>query len=48
MMVCNPDIQTKSQAVLDKVLGGERLPDFTDCGREELVYIDALLMELYR
>jgi hypothetical protein len=47
-MVCNPTIQKKAQEVMDKVLYGERLPGFSDRENPELIYIEALLMEIYR
>jgi hypothetical protein len=48
MMICNPTVQTKAQQVVDKVFGSERLPDISDRENPELVYIEALLMEVYR
>lgn len=48
MMVCNPSVQAKAHDVVDRVFGGERLPELTDREREDLIYIEALLMEVYR
>ena len=48
MMVCNPEIQAKAQSFLDRALGSERLPESADRERADLVYIEALLMEVYR
>jgi hypothetical protein len=48
MMVCNPTIQTKAQQIVDKVFNWGRLPIISDRENPELVYIEALLMEIYR
>jgi hypothetical protein len=48
LMVCNPTVQSKAQKIIDKVLGGERLPDISDRENPEMVYIEAVLLELYR
>jgi len=45
-MVLNPEVMKKGQEELDRVVGRERLPDFSD--RENLPYIDALVKELLR
>ncbi|KZS94744.1 cytochrome P450 [Sistotremastrum niveocremeum HHB9708] len=45
-MMVYPDIQRRAQQVLDKYLGRERLPQFSD--RESLPYIEALIMEVLR
>ncbi|PPQ80126.1 LOW QUALITY PROTEIN: hypothetical protein CVT25_001425 [Psilocybe cyanescens] len=45
-MALYPEVQKKAQAELDSVLGGNRLPDFSD--RESLPYINALLKESVR
>ena len=45
-MVLYPDVQKKAQAEIDRVVGKDRLPDFTD--RNDLPYVDALLRELLR
>jgi cytochrome P450 len=44
-MVCYPEVQTKAQAELDKVLIG-RLPEHSDLN--SLPYLSALVKELYR
>jgi hypothetical protein len=48
MIICNPSIQSKAQRIVDEAFGGERLPEISDRGRADLVYIEALLTELYR
>ena len=45
-MVLNPEVVRKAQEELDRVVGKDRLPDFSD--REDLVYIDAVVKELLR
>ncbi|KAI0031950.1 cytochrome P450 [Vararia minispora EC-137] len=45
-MILQPDIQTKAQEELDRVVGRERLPDFDD--RPKLPYVEAILMEALR
>ena len=45
-MVLNPDAMKKAQGELDRVVGKERLPDFSD--KDKLPYIDALVKELLR
>ena len=45
-MVLHPDIQTKAQADIDRVVGRDRLPDFND--RSALPYVDAILRETLR
>ena len=45
-MLCFPDAQVKAQEELDRVVGRERLPDFSD--ESELPYLGALLKEVYR
>lgn len=45
-MVCNPEVMKKAQEELDRVVGKERLPDFSD--KDNLPYIDALVKELLR
>ncbi|PPQ80129.1 hypothetical protein CVT25_001428 [Psilocybe cyanescens] len=45
-MALYPEVQKKAQAELDAVIGGNRLPDFSD--RESLPYINALLKESVR
>ena len=45
-MALYPEVQKKAQQELDAVVGGERLPDFSD--RQSLPYINALVKELLR
>ena len=45
-MTVHPEIQKKAQDELDRVVGSERLPDFSD--RPSLPYIEALYRELLR
>lgn len=45
-MVRNTDVYKKAQEEIDRVVGRERLPDFSD--RESLPYLDALLEEVFR
>ena len=45
-MVLNPEIQERAQALLDKVIGPDRLPSFED--RPLLRYIDYIVQETYR
>ena len=45
-MVLYPDVQKKAQAELDKVVGPNRLPDFTDL--ESMPYIQAVMLETLR
>ncbi|KAI8992762.1 cytochrome P450 [Trametes punicea] len=45
-MTRNPRVFQKAQEEMDKVVGNERLPDFSD--RESLPYLDAVLEEVYR
>ncbi|KAJ7747776.1 cytochrome P450 [Mycena metata] len=45
-MVLHPDSQLRAQNELDSVLGGARLPEFTD--RQNLPYIDCILQETLR
>jgi cytochrome P450 len=45
-MVLHPDIQEKAQALLDAVVGDDRLPSFDD--RPHLRYIDYIVQETYR
>ncbi|KAJ5458310.1 hypothetical protein N7475_009698 [Penicillium sp. IBT 31633x] len=42
----NPSFMTRAQALLDTVVGRDRLPRFSD--RAELAYIDAVMHELFR
>ncbi|KAH9926307.1 cytochrome P450 98A3 [Epithele typhae] len=45
-MAMFPDVQRKAQAELDRVVGRDRLPDFSDA--DDLPYLRALLTELAR
>jgi cytochrome P450 len=45
-MAMFPDPQRRAREELDSVVGGNRLPDFSD--RESLPYLDALLLETLR
>ena len=45
-MALNPHVVRKAQTELDKVVGDERLPDFSD--RENLPYISAIVKEVLR
>ena len=45
-MLLNPDVQRKAQEELDRVVGSDRLPHFTD--RDNLPYLEAVVKELMR
>ena len=45
-MVSHPEIQIKAQAEIDHVLGGSRLPSFSDYA--SLPYVDAIVKEALR
>lgn len=45
-MVLHPDVQSKAQAELDAVVGGERLPNHSD--KPNLPYLMAVLTEVLR
>ena len=45
-MVMYPDIQRKAQAEVDRVVGRDRLPDFSD--QPSLPYIEAIVRETLR
>lgn len=45
-MLLHPEIQTKAQVLLDKVVGRGRLPNFND--RPQLAYIDYIVQETLR
>lgn len=45
-MLLYPDVQKKAQEELDRVLGKDRLPDFSD--EASLPYITAVLQEVLR
>ena len=46
MMALYPHVMRKAQEELDRVVGNERLPEFSDW--ENLPYISAILKELFR
>ena len=46
IMLSYPSVQGKAQEEIDRVIGGNRLPDLGD--REALPYITALLKEVLR
>lgn len=45
-MVLHPEVQRKAQDLLDRVVGGGRLPTFED--RPSLRYLDYIVQETYR
>lgn len=45
-MVLHPEVQIKAQALIDEVVGSERMPTFADRGR--LPYIDYIVQETLR
>ncbi|KAI0827782.1 cytochrome P450 [Trametes gibbosa] len=45
-MILHPEVQVRAQAEIDRVVGTERLPDFTD--RERLPYVTAVMKEVFR
>jgi cytochrome P450 len=45
-MILNPRVMKKSQEELDRVVGKDRLPDFSDKGN--LPYVDAVIKEVFR
>ena len=45
-MALNPHVAKKAREELDRVLRGDRLPDFSD--RENLPYISAIIKEVLR
>jgi cytochrome P450 len=45
-MVENPEVQHRAQKELDRVIGRDRLPDFSD--KESLPYMFALYQEVLR
>jgi hypothetical protein len=45
-MLLYPDVQAKAQAEVDRVVGSDRLPDFSD--RPNLPYIEAMVQETLR
>lgn len=44
--VHNPSFMARTREVLDKVVGRDRLPRFSD--RSSLAYVDAVIRELFR
>lgn len=46
LMVLYPEVQLKAQEELDKFVGRQRLPDFSD--QDDLPYINAIYMEVIR
>ena len=46
VMMLKPDVQRKAQAEIDRVIGPDRLPGFSD--RDNLPYVEAVLKELTR
>src|ERR1700761_4687983 len=45
-MILNPEVQSKAQEELDRVVGPNRLPEFSD--ESELPYIRAICKEVFR
>lgn len=45
-MVLYPEIQSKGQEEIDRVIGKDRLPSFTD--RDSLPYVNAIVKEVLR
>lgn len=45
-MTLNPDVLTKAQEEIDRVIGKDRLPNFGD--RPNLPYLECVLRETYR
>ncbi|KAG1758154.1 cytochrome P450 [Suillus occidentalis] len=45
-MILNPEVQAKAHEEIDRVVGKDRLPDFTD--RPALPYVEAILRETFR
>ena len=45
-MVLNPEVQRKAQEEIDRVVGTDRLPQFTD--RENLPYLECVVQEVLR
>ncbi|KAJ3545421.1 hypothetical protein NMY22_g2456 [Coprinellus aureogranulatus] len=45
-MVCNPEVQAKARAEVDRVVGRDRLPEFSD--QENMPYLRAVMKELLR
>lgn len=45
-LVLHPGVQEKAQEEIDRVVGSERLPEFSD--RPSLPYVNAILKEVLR
>lgn len=45
-MVLHPEVSQKARAELDRVIGTDRLPDFTD--RPSLPYLECVIREVFR
>ena len=45
-MTLYPEVQARAQEEIDRVVGHDRLPDFSD--RDNLPYVEAILMETLR
>ena len=45
-MVLHPEVQAKAQRDIDRVVGSDRLPDFSDF--PHLPYVEAILRECLR
>ena len=45
-MTLNPNVQAKAQEEIERVIGAERLPEFSD--RESLPYVEAVYRETMR
>jgi len=45
-MVLNPEVVKKAQEEIDRVVGRDHLPDFSD--KEKLVYVSAIVKETTR
>ena len=45
-MVLHPDVQERAQDEIDRIIGNERLPDFSD--KDSLPYVEQVLQECRR
>jgi len=45
-MVLHPEVYKRAQEEIDRVVGSQRLPDFSD--RDSLPYLDCVIKEVYR
>lgn len=45
-MVLHPDVYTKAQEEVDRVIGGDRLPTFADM--DSLPYVNCVIKEVFR